>query len=101
MAEAAVEQQEALEKAGKAVPQSSPPLEVASPEVYELLSVVDRLGEVIATQVAAAGGKPPKVRPAKRPVSAFDRVKTRRSWARHHDLVSEVEQAQARWAARG
>lgn len=102
LAEAVVDQQEAMEKLGKKVPRHAPSLETFSPEVYEIAAAVDRLGEVIVTQIAAAGGKPPRVRPTPRPQSAFDRVKARRSWARHGDLVAEVEQAQERWqVARG
>lgn len=78
---------------------TAPPLEAFSPEVQYLAMGIDRIGELIAATIAAAGGKPPKVRPLPRPETAFDRAKRRKSLQRHHDLVAEVEQAQQRWQA--
>lgn len=49
-----------------------------TPEVEMLAAAVDRLGENIAAQVAAAGGKPGHVKPWPRPESAAERVRRRR-----------------------
>lgn len=80
----------------------APPLEAFSPEVQYLAMVVDRLGEVIQAVISTVPkAKVPKMRPLPRPETAFDRAKRRKSLQRHHDLVAEVEAAQARWEARG
>lgn len=57
---------------------SPPPLRDWSPEVELLAAMVDRLAEVVNTQIAAAGGKPSRVQPWPRPVLAIDRVRARR-----------------------
>lgn len=81
-------------------PDRGPSLADWSPEVNLLAAAVDRLGENIAATIAAAGGKAPKIRPLPRPKTAFDRVRARRRWEAHGTLVSEVEEAQRRWAAK-
>lgn len=88
--------------AGDEAPNSGPPLESWSPEVEYLAAVVDRLGEVIQTVIATTPGakKPPRMRPVPRPETALDRARRRRAWARHHELVAEVEAAQARYEAK-
>lgn len=74
----------------------APPLATWSPEVQYLAAVFDRLGELIAATIAAANGKPPKVRPLPRPRTAFDRARARRALSRHESLVAEMEAARAR-----
>ena len=65
--------------------------------VPELLAtVVDRLATVTATIAASAGVKANQAPPYPRPLSAVERVETRRAWRRHDALVAEVKQAQAR-----
>lgn len=69
---------------------------------HELLAtVVDRLAGVAAAVVAAAGVKPPSVSAYPRPLSAVERVESRRAWRRHDALVAEVKQAQERQVGRG
>ncbi len=61
-----------------------------SPDV-ELLSVIaNRLGDVVQAIVVSAGGKPHKVPPMPHPVTAFDRVRRRRTVQRHRSLVDRV-----------
>lgn len=82
---------------GKAdAPARSPSLHGWTPEVAHMAAVVDRLGEVIAGLVALSGGRPPKVKPVPRPVTAIDRARQRRSRARYGELVAEVQEAQER-----
>lgn len=61
-----------------------------SPELERLIDVVDRLGEVMAATVAAAGGKPPKVRPQPRPETAMDRLREQQRYLKHKRTVSRV-----------
>ncbi len=82
------------EKSGKS--DAGPSLEDWTPEAPYLAAAVDRLGEVVAALVGLGGRKPPKVHPLPRPRTAIDRARTRRSWDRHHSLVSEIEEARAR-----
>ena len=56
----------------------SPPLTEFTPEVEAIVAVVDRLGDVVNTLIAANGGKPKPVRPWPRPVTALDRVRARK-----------------------
>lgn len=53
------------------------PLTEWTPEVEVLAGVFDRLADVANFIVAGNGGKPTKVQPYPRPVTAFDRVKER------------------------
>lgn len=77
---------------------SAPPLELFSPEVAALTNVTDLLGVALARLEQLVTGKPPshKPQPSLRPVTAFDRVRHRRSWQAHADLVDEVEVARRR-----
>lgn len=59
-------------------------------EVEKLTDVVDRLGEVMQAVVAAAGSKPPKVRPQPRPKTAIDRLREQRRYEHHRKVVSRV-----------
>lgn len=61
-----------------------------SPEVAALYDVIDRLGEVCSTVIGAAGGKPRRVKPIRRPITAFERVKNRRRREAHQRLVARV-----------
>jgi hypothetical protein len=46
-----------------------------SAEVAAMSDAIDRLGLLVQTIVAVNGGKPPKIPPAVRPITAADRVK--------------------------
>lgn len=62
-----------------------------TPEVELLHAVLDRLGDGITATYAANGSKrPPRVRPLKRPETAWHRVERKRDLARHQRLVSRV-----------
>lgn len=76
-----------------------PRLSDYTPEVQRLDIVTDLLQSLIATTIAAAGGKPGRTRPAKRPETAFARAKDALILARHGSLLDEVAEAQARWSA--
>lgn len=77
-----------------------PQLEDWTPVVAGLANVEDRLSELLVATVAVQGGKPPKVRPAKRPETAADRVESRKDMQQHEKLNAMVEEAQARDRAR-
>lgn len=62
-----------------------------------LTDIHDRLSELIAAVIAAAGGKPPKPTPLPRPRTAVDRLRAQARRARHDSLVAEVTAAQQRW----
>lgn len=49
-----------------------------SPEVEALAVVVDRLADVANCIIGTAGGRPSRVAPYPRPVTAFDRARARR-----------------------
>lgn len=69
-----------------------PPLRDWSPEVQQLAVIRDRLGELIATVASANSTKkvqPPK--PCPRPVTAYDRVRSRRRWKQHQRLVQQLK----------
>lgn len=70
-----------------------------TPEVARLDLLVDRLSELIAVSVQVAGGKAPRVRPAKRPETAYSRADKRRTEQRIGSLIAEVEAAQRRASA--
>lgn len=61
-----------------------------TPEVDLLSTLVDRVGELTQAVVAAAGAQPRKVTPVPRPKTAVDRVRARRSLAKHRRLVARV-----------
>lgn len=57
----------------------------------ELLAVIiDRLGALVSVEVAAAGGKPPKIEPYARPVTAAQRARTLSPIGRHEALVARL-----------
>lgn len=61
-----------------------------SPEREALDMVVDRLGEVLQTLVAVNGGKPPKIRPVRRPDTAADRAGRKRAFLKHQSIVARM-----------
>ena len=66
------------------------PLSQFSPELEMATNIFDRLGELIQAVTAAAGARPPKIRPYPRPRTAADRVRRRRAQARHRGLVARL-----------
>lgn len=63
-----------------------------------LAGIFDRLGEVIAATVSAGGGKPPKVDPLPRPVTALDRAAQRLADASYDYLMEQIEAARQKGA---
>jgi hypothetical protein len=61
-----------------------------SAELEMLMRIFDRLGEVIQAQVASAGGKPPKIKPIPRPVTALEVLRNKQRWTKHRSVVSRV-----------
>jgi hypothetical protein len=61
-----------------------------TPERAALAEISDKLSVLIATTVAAAGSKPPKVTPSPRPQVAADAVRERRRIEQHLRLVDMV-----------
>lgn len=61
-----------------------------TPEVEALAVVIDRLTEVIAVQIAAAGGTAPTFQAYLRPATAADRVRARERMANHRALVARL-----------
>jgi hypothetical protein len=61
-----------------------------SPEVAAIVASFDRLGDILCTLIAANGGKPPKIPPYPRPVTAAERVKQQRRMLNHRELVARV-----------
>ena len=69
-------------------------------QVSRLDQMIDMLGALVSVTLQAAGGKAPRIRPPKRPETAFTRLEHKRRDKRMNDLFTEVEAAQERWAAR-
>lgn len=67
-------------------------------EAQRLDLVTDLLQKLIGTLEAVHGGKPGRVRPAKRPETAIQRAKDARTHARFTSLLDEVAEAQVRWS---
>lgn len=83
-------------------PPTPPAWSEYTPERAALDNILDRLGDVVAAVIGAAGAKPPKIRPATRPITEVDRARLRREKQAHDDLVAEVKAAQERYQkARG
>lgn len=61
-----------------------------TPERAALADIADKLSVLIATTIAAAGSKPPKVVPSPRPQVAADTVRERRRVEQHLRLVGLV-----------
>lgn len=68
----------------------TPPLTEWTPEVQALAMVVDRLAEVANAVVASAGQRTSRVRPYPRPVTAFDRARTKRIREATDDMVAQL-----------
>ncbi|AZS11713.1 tail assembly chaperone [Arthrobacter phage Maja] len=75
---------------------TGPRLSEYTPEVARLDVLVDRLSELISATIQVHGGKAPRIRPAKRPETAFSRAEKRRTEQRISSLIAEVEAAQER-----
>lgn len=69
-------------------------------QVARLDQLIDLVGNLISVTLQAAGSNAPKIRPPKRPETAFTRLDHKRRDKRMNDLFAEVEAAQERWAAR-
>lgn len=74
----------------------SPRISEYTAEVARLDVVSDLLRELIAVTVQLSGNKAPRVKPARRPETAFTRQAHRRRDQRIGALIAEVEAAQAR-----
>jgi hypothetical protein len=61
-----------------------------SPERAALAEISDKLSTVIAAVIAAAGARPPNIRPTPRPRTAADRLRARRRVETHLSLVARV-----------
>lgn len=64
-----------------------------TPEVQALAAIVDRLAELINAVVVnhpSGKGRPTRVRPWPRPVTAFDRARTRRIREAADDMVAQL-----------
>lgn len=91
--------QEAL-KAVETHKDTGPRLAEYSAEAQRLDVISDLLQVLISNVVSAFGGNPARIRPAKRPETALSRAREALSLARYNSLLDEVEEAQARWAAK-
>jgi hypothetical protein len=78
---------------------TGPQLSEYTPEVARLDLLLDRLSELISATIQVNGGKAPRIRPAKRPETAFSRLEKRRTEQRIGSLIAEVEAAQERASA--
>lgn len=61
-----------------------------SPELEMLMRIFDRLGEVIQATVASQGGRPPKIKPLPRPLTALEVLRNKQRWTKHRSVVSRV-----------
>jgi hypothetical protein len=77
---------------------SAPRVSEYTPEVARLDMLVDRVSELIAVSIQVAGGKKPRLKPARRPETAITRAQRRRANQRMGSLIAEVEAAQQRWS---
>lgn len=91
--------QEAL-KAVDTYKDTGPRLAEYSAEAQRLDTVTDLLQVLISRLESAVWGKPSRVRAAKRPETALSRAREALSLAQYNSLLDEVEEAQARWAAK-
>lgn len=78
---------------------TGPRLAEYSPEAQRLDTVTDLLQNLIATLLAVNNQKPGRVRPAKRPETAFTRAQAALTQSRFNNLLDEVAAAQERWSA--
>lgn len=91
---------EQMLEAYEEAPDMGPELTDYSPVIERLDTLSDQVQDMVGVLIAVNGGKPPKVKPAKRPSTALTRAKAMQSRKRYSSLVSEVEEAQARSALR-
>lgn len=70
-----------------------------TPTVARLDQLGDAVRELIAVTVQVAGNTAPRVKPAKRPETAFSRAEKRQTEERIGSLIAEVEEAQKRFSA--
>jgi hypothetical protein len=66
----------------------TPPLTEWSPTMGALAVIADRLAALVNVQVARGGGRPARVTPYPRPVTAAEKVRERRRLERHERLVA-------------
>jgi hypothetical protein len=59
-----------------------------SPLLEMLTLIADRQADVVQAVIAAAGGKPPKIKPLPRPKTAMDRINSPRK--QHEKILSKV-----------
>lgn len=67
-----------------------PPLTEWGPEVQALAEVRDLVAQLLAVTIKAHGGKPQKVQPYPRPVTAIERVRRKARLKAHRLLVARV-----------
>lgn len=68
-------------------------------EAQRLDEITELIQQLTATVITIVGGRPGRIRPAKRPETAFTRARDARALARHNSLLDEVAAAQERWSA--
>ncbi|MER7331661.1 MULTISPECIES: hypothetical protein [unclassified Micromonospora] len=61
-----------------------------SPQLEMLTNLYDAVRENTRAVIASAGGKPGKVLPAPRPVTALERARRARRWEKHRSVVARV-----------
>jgi hypothetical protein len=99
-AEAMAEDDELAEAyADQPVSDSGPRVSEYTAAVARLDVLTDRIGDLISLVHQVATNKPLRVKPARRPETAFGRVAAKRRDQRMSSLVAEVEAAQERWSA--
>lgn len=82
--------------ADRPVTNTGPRLSEYTAEVARLDIILDRLSELISVTLQLNGGKAPRLRPAKRPETAYARLQRRRTEDKLGSLIAEVEAAQQR-----
>lgn len=75
---------------GQDVKPMGPPLAEWGTQNDQLARLEDGINALIAVMVKANGGNPGKVKPARRPDTAFDSVRQRRAEDRHRKTVARV-----------
>lgn len=74
------------------------PIEDWSPVISELMNLRDQMAELISISYFGATKKPyGRIRPARRPQTAYTRLKSKARMEQHFELVAEVEEAQERY----
>lgn len=70
--------------------QSEQRISTWSPEKEILVGIFDRLGTVVSATIAAAGAKPPDIKPYPRPQTAFQRADSNSVQQKHESLVKRL-----------